>query len=222
MAFDTNYNVPGDNTRGRPSIREYNIVISSAADFKFLDVQGNYVELKSVTSAAPSPFNLPSTIFYQVQTLLEIDDSVLSFFPGDKWNRNYSRIRIAVPDAVSDMNFAYPVTVTLRLGFGDGDNNRRAPLTPVNGFTRHVIVPDDGIWTAPVEGGFQIKETRLCVPVDQPNGLMVRFFTDAFEDGFWLERGQVDWIDYSGPLQFRNDGSGGDVLITIARLVNRQ
>lgn len=210
--------VPASNERGRPSLRDYAIVTQAGVnpDFEYLSIQGNFFRINGPVADPNFKYSGGSDQMFEV--IFDDSDRIV-MRPFDKITREYSRVGIRPINPTGGYNHP-AIRLSVMGGFGYFDSDR-VKHVPTLGEHSQVTIFTGGAAQALISPGFEqplITEIRLCVPASEPNGIYLGFdSTVTAATGFWLERGQVEWLEYTGGLWAVNNGSS-NVRLTIAKL----
>lgn len=206
--------VPADNTRSYPSIRDYKINMLSDKATQ-IGLAGDFILLKDVVyldngGSRELRANMPVTFLIN-------SSNRVTLYPGQTLRTPYNTLE--VENRFNSNNYA-KFECNIAAGFGDM-RDYKAPVSRDMLTLNEPIPGNDSILLSNIVPDWlrfdSIREIRLNVPADQDNGIS---FTDGEFPGLpvWLERGQVEWLDFAGDIEFINDGAN-TVNINIALIL---
>lgn len=209
--------VPASNERGRPSLRTYRQTLNGGSnpEFVYMSVQGDFFRIHSVERPVYGILTTGTVFVYEV--VFDDTDRVI-MRPGETIRRNYSRVAIRIYPPNPALMYSQS-TISVIAGFGDFARDKNAGPSPLGETFQTLVTPGPAqVLLADSTPYGTIGEVRLCVPADQDNGIWFGFVPTLDQNnGAWLERGQVEWLTYSGPVYVYNAGAG-DVRLTCAVL----
>lgn len=199
-----------------------------------------------VASWEPQPAPLPSTVldgdFIRIDRIVEdgvfdlhnVDWYVLVKFDDEQTvklragesikRRQYKRLTfdLVKPTSALLTEPAFPAKIEFTAGTGELIN-RPADPTPDTFVSRRETMLAGVSGSIVVAGNYGTVETRLNIPLGQPNGVWLGSKQDddlGTPYGFWLDVGVVDYVTFCGDIYYDNTG-GADVEISITRIFRK-